>query len=260
MTDSFLNTRFLPVPKFFGKAPRTVRTYEPEEFSASPVDDVQRAITLADEFKFWPTEQLADMPWGLALAFEKSLISALVSGGISPEDFTVHDYFAKTELVSDLAEGQLPLKISGDFSPSKKLTDIWISSLSVMAKEVGKQIHMGADFEAAQEFSKTLYSSLGTVAQQLRYESPLDTSLTRHQRFTAAYQIQLCDAFLIVPDQAADFLSLLSFELSEAIRAGCTLNGDWGELRVSPTKELYFKLTPPDFVVDPNFVESEEVE
>jgi hypothetical protein len=38
------------------------------------------------------------------------------------------------------------------------------------------------------------------------------------------------------------------------------LNGDWGELRVTPTQELYFKLSPPDFVADPDFVESEEVE
>jgi hypothetical protein len=29
---------------------------------------------------------------------------------------------------------------------------------------------------------------------------------------------------------------------------------------VSSSKELYFRLAPPDFVVDPNFIESEEVE
>jgi hypothetical protein len=142
--------------------------------------------------------------------------------------------------------------------PSYKVADeAVVHALGVMNINY---VRFNEDFEAAQEFSKTLSALLGTIAQQLRYESPSDTMLTRQQRFTASYQIQLCDAFLIIPDQAADFLRLLFSELSDAIRTGCTLSGDWGELRLSSAKELYFKLSPPDFVVDPGFVESEEVE
>jgi hypothetical protein len=298
MTDILPISRFLPLPRYFRKAPLTVQAYEPEEFSASPVDDVQRAIAQVGEFNIWVTKQLAEMPSVLTLALEKRLISTLESHDIGHEilqqtilHFSGHGFPAEVELRQEEGEidddrvlaaiaqeiepahfcqerahhvtaspsGQLALKMAGDFSPSKKLTDIWLSSLSILAKEAGKQVHVHP-FEAAQEFSKTLYSLLGTIAQQLRYENPSDTLLSRQQRFTAAYQIQLCDAFLIIPDQAADFLSLLFSELSEAIGAGCTLNGDWGELCLSLTQDLYFRLSPPDFVVDPNFVESEEVE
>lgn len=257
--------------KFLTKAPVPLRVYPaPEEFSESPVDEVHRAIRQIDAAN-WAANGMHAFGdhYSLILTVEEiaqslnSLTSALVRKDMTltlrdADPLGVIDFVTFQEAEYKFSEYQLAL--SGSFSPSKKLTDIWTSSLSAMAKDVGKTIRVGADFEAAQEFSKTLNALLGTIAQQLRYESPSDVSLTKGQRFTPAYQIQLCDAFLIVPDQAADFLGLLFAELSAAIRAGCTLNGDWGDLRVSAVGELYYRLSPPDFVVDRNFVESEEVE
>jgi hypothetical protein len=260
MADMLPISCFLP-PIYFAKKPLAVPAHELEEFSTSPVDDVRRALAHASA-NIWIAKQLGDMPPVLKLDLKNFLTSTFESHELSDRSFYFlgHGFPPETELVTGLPSGQLTLKMAGDFSPSKKLADIWLSSLSILAKEADRQVHVTPEFEAAQEFSKILYSLLGTIAQQLRYENPSNTLLTRQQRFTAAYQIQLCDAFLIIPDKAADFLSLLFFELSEAIRAGCTFNGDWGELRVSPTQELYFRLSPPDFVVDSNFVESEEVE
>jgi hypothetical protein len=264
--------------RYIAKAPIGLPAYQREEFSASPVDDVHRAIIQLDDVISWAWATtratsylvplgLTSLTFSLMSPKRSSILSKLVDAEISSAVLRNRDLFTQelvglieSEPANDFVADQFALKISGDFSPSKKLTDIWISSLSAMAGDVGKQIHVSADFEAAQEFSKTLYSLLGTIAQQLRYENPSDTSVTRNQRFTATYQILLCDAFLIIPDQAADFLGLLFSELSAAISAGCTMNGDWGELRVSPTQELYFRLSSPDFVVDPNFTESEKVE
>lgn len=266
MSDVLVDQDFLSFPKTLAKVPIVVRPFAREEFFASPVDVVCRALVEdTNSSRLWITGRLVGAPPSLeTVASDFDLISRLVSQNIL-RLLTQLTLPTESDFVTDLQgvpepSGQFALRIVGDFSPSKKLTDIWVSCLSALGNEAGRKVHVAEDSEIAQEFSKILSSLLGTIAQQLRYESPSDTLVTRQQRFTAYYQIQLCDAFLIIPDQAAEFLGLLYTELSNFLRADGTLSGDWGELRISSAKELFFKLSPPDFVVDPAFEESEEIE
>jgi hypothetical protein len=156
--------------------------------------------------------------------------------------------------------GQFSLGVVGDFSPSKNLTDIWISSLLALGKAAGRETVATADFEIAQEFSKTLTTLLGTRGHQLRYQRNVDLAITSQRQFTPDYQIQICDAFLIIPMEAPDFLKELQVELSDAIASGCSVEGAWGKIRLNSSGDLVYDLNEQGFVADPDFEESEEIE
>jgi hypothetical protein len=144
MSDILIDSRFLPLPKNFPKSPIVIRAFEREEFSASPVDDVCRAIKLLEDFNFSQVlapGHLAALPSQLS-TLEQSLISTFVSRDMFrlvaqlalP---TEGEFVTASQLVPPSSE-QLTLEIGGDFSPSKRLTDIWISSLSALAREAGR--------------------------------------------------------------------------------------------------------------------------
>jgi hypothetical protein len=153
------------------------------------------------------------------------------------------------------------LGLSGDFSPSKQLTEIWIAGLLELGKEAGRPTALGADFEVAQEFSRTLSTVFGMIAQQLRFREVGPAAITRAGRFTPTYQIALCDAYLIIPDRSPEFLDLLLSEMVTSLRLGCRVSGDWGEVVASQeSRDISFSLKKPAFETDPDFEESEEVE
>jgi hypothetical protein len=159
---------------------------------------------------------------------------------------------------------QLLLPLRGDFAPSKGLTDFWVRGVRALAKEANvpeSSLALAAsDTEIQQEFTKMLFSLLGTVAQQLRYGDRESVDITKDGRFMVRYQIQLCDRFLIVPDEADKFLSLLRQEMVTAISNGSRIGGAWGRIALHRSGELRYVLAPPNMASDPAFVRSEEVE
>jgi hypothetical protein len=229
-----------------------------EEFSVSPVDEVIRALA---------ARNIARPSRGDQVVVER-LIHTQVPKVASADFFALRviadirrdwDKWADDFPSSEPSVNQLQLE--GDFSPSKRLTEIWITGLLELGKEAGRATVAAADFESAQEFSRTLSTALGTLGQQLRFQKGANLAITKAGKFTPSYQIYLCDAFLIIPDQAAEFLELLSSEILMGIQTGCRIAGSWGEIVASASRQdLLYSLAAPEFETDPTFEESEEIE
>jgi|SRR5581483_5093964 len=166
------------------------------------------------------------------------------------------------ETSQSVNEPSLPL--DGSFSPSKKLAQMWIDNIKMLANDAGipsTQIALPSNMvEAQQEFAKSLISFFGMIGQKLRYSGRTDRTVTREGRFTSSYEIQLCDRFFILPSASADFLSQLRSELTSALASGTVIRGAWGQLKLDRQSEVYFVLTPPRILADPSFVQSEEIE
>jgi len=105
-----------------------------------------------------------------------------------------------------------------------------------------------------------LASLMGTIAQQLRYARAPNTKITANHLFLPGFQTKLCDSFMILQYDAANFLSLLRNELVQAALAGSIIQGAWGHIALSDTDELSYSLAPPRYRKDANFVRSIEIE
>jgi hypothetical protein len=231
-----------------------------DEFSTSPVDEMLRALF----------EPPAELHLGVTanparlLIFGSSVVSLDVDLMTRVLLKNIETGWAEWSSQFLLASSEMKkvgqLDLPGDFSPSKKLTDIWVAGLLALGKEAGRDTVATAGFEVAQEFSHTLSSLFGTIGQQLRFQRSSDLAITRDARFTPGYQIRICDAFLIIPDQASEFLDLLRSEIYTALEVGCQISGGWGRIKSAPGGDLVFDLTPASFASDPEFEESEEIE
>ena len=163
-----------------------------------------------------------------------------------------------------VATEQLAFPLGGDFSPSKELTSFWVRGVTAMAGRADPKLAPSAvaatDLEIQQEFARMLISLFGTTAQQLRYETKPDLIISRRSRFELTYQIQLCDQFIIIPDEAQQFLSLLHEELVAALSSGVRITGAWGYVTVNRAGGLEYILAPPRRIVDDSFTRAERVE
>lgn len=245
-----------------------------DDFVASPIDEICRYISNEEHRVIredrWSGKVLSN---AVVVGYEVSLGELVSVGGSALVDHAVSLLVAdwnkiQTQLTSShrhslsaVEDDQLSMRLRGDFFPSKRLTEIWLSSLETLAREAGQSVSAPADFEAAQQLSNTLITLFGTIAQQLRYETPDGLhAITKHNRITANYQIQICDALFIVPDQASEFLGLLKDELTSALRSGVAIEGDWGRLSTDRRGDVFFRLMRPNFVEDPFYEEPEAVE
>jgi len=82
------------------------------------------------------------------------------------------------------------------------------------------------------------------MAQEFRYSI---TSGVRQRvasdngRFDPVVQVEICERFLIVPDQASRFLSLLEDEIYSYLRDGGKFAGAWGQINlINPRKIVFF--------------------
>lgn len=227
-----------------------------DEFETSPVDEIYRALT-TKRVESWRRPKLLPNSDQLALEFsvDADFFRHLIYRVLRSKESELTEQFEQ-----EPSHGQLGLPVTGDFSPSKKLTDIWIASLLALGKEADRMTTVPSEFEVAQEFSHTLSSLFGMIGQQLRYKKSADMAVTRHTRFLPSYQIQICDAFLIVPDQAATFLDVLRTEIHQGIFTGCQISGAWGKVTAVRGGDLHLALEPPSFVPAGDFEESEEIE
>lgn len=142
---------------------------------------------------------------------------------------------------------QLSFPIQGSFAPSKKLTDFWVSE--VMAAAEGTKLPLATVFmlsetQAQQEFASNLLSLFGVTAQQLRYEEEADRWITRSQRFTRSFSSQIGELFLIDPYKLPEFLDILYSELAAAFASGFIFSGPWGQIDLSSSGDLFYKLNP----------------
>jgi hypothetical protein len=154
---------------------------------------------------------------------------------------------------------QLVLPIDAEFRASKELLKIWQSSISAMTREAGLEgIAMPTEREAGKEFAKLLRALIGSVAQQSRYSGAPAALISKGGRFSVPFQIELCDRFMIIPDQSGEFLSLLHSELSRALQNGLEIKGAWGSV-VNQGGDIAFRLTPPSFETVPGFVRAKEI-
>jgi hypothetical protein len=150
--------------------------------------------------------------------------------------------------------------MTGGFTPSKALADFWVRGVKALARENKQSVDAISEMEIQQEFAKTLTSVFGTLAQQLRYGGGRDCAITRSSRFVLPYQIELCERFFIIPDEAGTFLTMLRDELGTGVSAGARIQGAWGRIDLDDSGDLQYVLTPPSMASDPTFVPSEEVE
>jgi hypothetical protein len=155
-----------------------------------------------------------------------------------------------------------PLKL--DFSPSRELLDLWSGSLRSYATESDLKKFAFAlapsNLELQEEFTRTLQSTLGLVAQQIRYEQSDEVHITRAGRFTPRLQLELCEQFLVGGYEATAFLTLLGRELASAIADGTEIQGGWGHIEQNTKGDLVYVLNRPNIISDPSFVRANRVE
>jgi hypothetical protein len=128
-----------------------------------------------------------------------------------------------------------------------------------MSREAGVQdISMPTARESGKEFVRLLKSLLGSMGQQARYSEGRVDMISKAGHFSLSLQIELCDRFMIIPDQAGEFLSLLHDELRDALRNGMPLSGAWGSVVVDGD-DISYRLTPPSFVESSGFTRAKEI-
>jgi hypothetical protein len=239
-----------------------------EEFSVSQVDTMTRTITvntISDNLKIASSGRA----WISYISNEKK--SRLPPRHRRARYLMLkYSHFGDVKQTSEPAasevatfddpQGQLQLR-TRSFHPSKKLIDIWRANIRDLAKEGGRsnvdvRLAGAADYEIAREFTGALVDVLGSVAQYLRYADNPPLSITNTFRFSSAIQIALCEEFLIVPDQAYEFLNLLNAELRTAFKAGWQVNAAWGSVKLDSSENLVYRLSPVETFEDPNFIEA----
>lgn len=156
--------------------------------------------------------------------------------------------------------GQLSLALRGTFAPSRPLTEFWVRGVTAFAQRAQATPIEYTTGSLQEEFANSLTSLLGSMGQRVRYGATRNHNFTEGGRFLLEYQVQLCDRFLVIPDEAAAFLQMLREELFSAVSNGCRIEGAWGRVTATADGDLRFALTPPNIVRDPDFVRSEEVE
>jgi hypothetical protein len=237
-----------------------------DDFVVSPVDRIRRFFA-EQAYVYRPIENVS-AEWERYFrtsgfledyGLHSSLLTFIASH-LEPQNFNVDINLNLHAPRESLAQLFFPLE--GSFSPSKKITDIWIQSVKALAADVNEKtdIVFTSTIEVQHEFTKLLSGLFGTIAQQMRYGAPAELSITKGDAFTPGYEIQICDRFLILPSLAAQFLSLLREELISAISVGGVIKGAWGYVGLNSSGALYFFLTPPEMISDQTFVVAEEVE
>lgn len=223
------------------------------DFIVSPVDSIAEAIRAATSNAM----ELTILHWDIAQEQAETLAR-----------LTVESFKAFPQLSANSNQQQIlriepdELDLRGGFAPSQSLVEYWVRGVRAAAERAGyspEQL-VATPTDLKQEFAKNLTSVLGMVAQQLRYEREPDNKITQHRRFVLRLQIELCDRFLVIPDEAGEFLSLLRVELINAIRSGARISGEWGAILYVNEDELKYELRAPVRAIDPAFVRSEPVE
>jgi hypothetical protein len=168
--------------------------------------------------------------------------------------------FVSLEDHPGVSSEQLPLPLKKEFVPSKEIIDLWSSSVKshVAELEASKPIPT-SDSELRREFERTLQSTFGMVAQQVRYEDTKNIHLTQDGRFTPRLQLELCEQFLVGSYEASTFLTLLGKELLLAVSQGVEIKGAWGRVEQDSNGDLVYALTPPKRITDKSFVRATRV-
>jgi hypothetical protein len=169
---------------------------------------------------------------------------------------------ADFERKAEPESAQLVLRLPGGFAPSRALVDFWVRGVQAAAERAAiSPDRLGVtETQLKQEFAKNVISVLGMIAQQLRYEKSADRNITDRGRFGLRHQIEFCDRFLIIPDEAGEFLAMLREELSASVKTGLRITGEWGSVSANQSGDLFYELRPAARQVDPSFVRSEAVE
>jgi len=183
-----------------------------------------------------------------------------------PADFSTLTYDRQFIAYEDPEDdAQLHLLLDGTFSPSNELISLWLDCVRLFTRDsnleqIGQTALAPSDLELRQEFIRTLQSTLGTVAQQLRYDQSEDHNITRHGRFTQRMGSELSEQFMVGVFEAPKFLTVLGEELSAAISTGASIEGAWGYIAQDNHGDMIFVLNPPKLLADASFVHATRVE
>lgn len=226
---------------------------EADDELESPVESIRRAYVEATRFspKFaipsavGSYRNVADIIALEASDFKGAYDLVFVSFKSAADHFAgvVWEGREPGQVVVGIANDQYELPVVGAFAPSSELLKVWKESLALLGAAAGRETAASSDNELAQQFSKSLKGFFGAIGQELRAAGDAYGTVTSGGRFAPQLQIQLCDRFLIVPDQGSLFLSLLSGEIVATIKAGGGISGAWGKLALDPRGDIYFQLS-----------------
>jgi hypothetical protein len=235
---------------------------EPEEFVVSPIDEVRRiwqqflemeadpqSIEILDEF----SRHEAYHEYQLVFHIQAKAVLANIAKDL---DISTRPY-----LQAVAHRQQLELPIRAEFSPSKRLLNLWQSCVLATSREAGvDRVSMLTEREVEKEFVSIFRSLIGALGQEFRYAEGPVAALAKGGVFSLLISNELCDRFLIGPYQTVEFLSLLLDELKAALRGGFEIRGAWGRIVIDETDQISFRLTAPEFISPPaGFVRAEEI-
>jgi hypothetical protein len=254
-----------------------------EEFVVREVEGFRQALTHAEGASVWQQDFVSSSDeWDtwfhlnahnarrMTLSFEKVIA---IIGTLDKHDLHSTKSNWDSELVREpihepevgKSEPQASLPLQGGFTPSGELVVLWTECLRDLAaaggrKNIDMALASASAGERAHQFATMFRSAIGSYAQYLRYEGAEDTRLFANGRVSPAFQIALAQQFYIVPDKGARFLELLGANFVSALDSGWKVEADWGYLRLTEDRSVELLLKPVEYLDDPDFIESEDVE
>jgi len=189
------------------------------------------------------------------VAFDKILDQLVVNAAEQGEGADVESNFSLPQ--SPLKESRLPL--AGAFTPSEDLLEIWRQNVEATLGQSRSAFGL-SDRVASAEFGKALTSLVGALGQEFRYAGgPRQIILATDGRFEPLVQVELCERFLIVPDQSSNFLALLESEMHFFLSSGGLFSGGWGDVRLSEPRSMLFVLKERNVRSESGFVRAKEL-
>lgn len=209
-----------------------------------------------DVVKLWEDKQDVIFQQAVMRALEQLEVRTIVvsyDGEMVPHKEAVE----VSEAVDASEDTQLALSLSINFVPSVELIDVWRESISHFVD--GQAVAQAKVAQASAEFSKMFRKMMGAFAQEKRYAEGEGAFLIANEsgEFDTAFQLDISERFLLVPQKSTSFFELLYRDLIACDERIFTAS--WGAFFRKPDNTLILELLPPKKINRERFVKAREL-
>jgi hypothetical protein len=212
-----------------------------------------------DVVKLWEDQQDVIFQQAVIRALEQLEMRTVIVSydeAIAPHNETGEVSDAEVSTTPE-EESQLALSLSMNFVPSVELIDVWRDNISHFVD--GQAIARAKVAQASAEFSKMFRKMMGAFAQEKRHVGGGGVFVIANVGgdFDTAFQLDISERFLLVPQKSTSFFELLYRDL-----IGCDekiFTASWGAFVRKPDNTLILELLPPNRINRDGFVKAREL-
>lgn len=213
-----------------------------------------------DVVKLWEDEQDIIFQQAVVRALEQLEVRTVIVSydeAIAPHNERGEVSEAKASTKTSEEESQLALSLSMNFVPSAELIDVWQDNISHFVD--AQVVDRSKVAQASAEFSKMFRKMMGAFAQEKRHAGGGGVFLIANMDgdFDTAFQLDISERFLLVPQKSTSFFELLYRDL-----IGCDekiFTASWGAFVRKPDNTLILELLPPNRINRDGFVKAREL-